>query len=212
MEKLQVSRAVIVEGKYDQIKLSSLIDGLIIRTDGFRIYKDKQKMAFIRTVARKKGLVVVTDSDRAGFQLRGFLRSIVGDADIVHVYIPQISGKEKRKAVPGAERLLGVEGIDADTLRELFQRSGALASSDGGQALGGADEVELPSNDNVQTRRIERMDFFTDGLIGGSDASAKRQKLLGFLKLPTYLTANGLLGVINTLMTYEEYRAYLDGE
>ena len=126
MDKIKVSRAVIVEGRYDKIKLSSLIDGIIIQTDGFRIYKDKEKAAMIRALAKKRGLLVITDSDRAGFQLRGFIRSIAKDADIRHVYIPQIKGKEKRKAIPGKEHLLGVEGMDADCLRKLIEQAGAL--------------------------------------------------------------------------------------
>ena len=193
MEKLRVSRAILVEGKYDRIKLASLIDGLIIPIDGFRIYKDRQKSAMIRALAQKRGLVVVTDSDAAGFQLRGYLRSIAKDADVIHIYIPQVSGKERRKAAPGAEHLLGVEGIGADTLRELFLRSGAVD--------------DTPPQEGA--RRITRMDFYDDGLMGGPDAAERRAALLRRLGLPNYLTTNALLEIVNSLMSYEEYRRFI---
>lgn len=189
MDKIKVSRAVIVEGRYDKIKLSSLIDGIIIQTDGFRIYKDKEKAAMIRALAKKRGLLVITDSDRAGFQLRGFIRSIAKDADIRHVYIPQIKGKEKRKAIPGKEHLLGVEGMDADCLRKLIEQAGAL------------DHESSPPS-----RPITKLDFYEDGLSGGTDAKQKREALLKKLGLPTYLSQNSLLSVINGLVSYEQYR------
>lgn len=189
MDKIKVSRAVIVEGRYDKIKLSSLIDGIIIQTDGFRIYKDKEKAAMIRALAKKRGLLVITDSDRAGFQLRGFIRSIAKDADIRHVYIPQIKGKEKRKAIPGKEHLLGVEGMDADCLRKLIEQAGAL------------DHKSSPPS-----RSITKLDFYEDGFSGGTDAKRKREALLKKLGLPTYLSQNSLLSVINGLVSYEQYR------
>ncbi len=191
MDKIKVSRAVIVEGRYDKAKLSSLIDGVIIQTDGFRIYKDREKIAMIRALANQRGLLILTDSDRAGFQLRNFIRSIAKGADIRNVYIPQIKGKEKRKAVPGKEHLLGVEGIDADCLRTLIEQAGAL-------------DREEPK----RSRPITKLDFFEDGLSGGADAKKKRESLLKKLGLPTYLSQNSLLDVINGLITYEEYRAF----
>ena len=190
MEKIKLRQAVIVEGKYDRIKVSSLIDGLIIQTDGFRIYKDKQKIAMIRAVALQQGVVILTDSDRAGFKIRGFLHSIAAGAEVTNLYIPQVSGKERRKAGPGAEGLLGVEGIDVQTLRALFQKAGLL------------DEAPPPE------RPITRMDFYEDGFMGGADASKRRAALLKHLGLPGYLTTNSLLEVINSLMTYEESRVF----
>jgi len=184
-----------VEGKYDQIKLSSLIDGVIIRTDGFRIYKDKEKSALLRTLGKQKGLLVLTDSDRAGFQLRGYIRSIAKDADIKQVYIPQIKGKERRKERPGKENLLGVEGIDVQTLYTLLQKAGVSVQKE-------------TAGDDV--RRITKLDFFEDGLSGGADAAKKRALLLKHLGLPSYLTANALLEVINSMMTYEAYRRFIE--
>lgn len=195
MEKIKINRVIIVEGKYDQIKLSALIDGIIIKTDGFRIYKDKEKAALIRALGKKHGLLVLTDSDHAGFQLRGYLRSIAKDADIRQVYIPQVKGKERRKAKPGKENLLGVEGMTAETLYALLKKAGVEV----------ADE---PRDENV--RRITKLDFFEDGLSGGADSAAKRQLLLKELDLPSYLTANALLEIINSMMTYEEYKSFAD--
>lgn len=195
MDKIKIDRIVVVEGKYDQIKLSSLIDGVIIRTDGFRIYKDKEKSALLRTLGKQKGLLVLTDSDRAGFQLRGYIRSIAKDADIKQVYIPQIKGKERRKERPGKENLLGVEGIDAQTLYALLQKAGVSVQKE-------------TAGDDV--RRITKLDFFEDGLSGGADAAKKRALLLKHLGLPSYLTANALLEVINSMMTYEAYRRFIE--
>lgn len=195
MHKIKIDRIVVVEGKYDQIKLSSLIDGVIIRTDGFRIYKDKEKSALLRTLGKQKGLLVLTDSDRAGFQLRGYIRSIAKDADIKQVYIPQIKGKERRKERPGKENLLGVEGIDVQMLYTLLQKAGVSVQKE-------------TAGDDV--RRITKLDFFEDGLSGGADAAKKRALLLKHLGLPSYLTANALLEVINSMMTYEAYRRFIE--
>lgn len=195
MDKIKIDRIVVVEGKYDQIKLSSLIDGVIIRTDGFRIYKDKEKSALLRTLGKQKGLLVLTDSDHAGFQLRGYIRSIAKDADIKQVYIPQIKGKERRKERPGKENLLGVEGIDVQTLYALLQKAGVSV------------QKETAGDD---ARRITKLDFFEDGLSGGPDAAKKRALLLRHLGLPSYLTTNALLEVINSMMTYEAYRQFIE--
>ncbi|MFZ2538423.1 MAG: DUF4093 domain-containing protein [Oscillospiraceae bacterium] len=191
MEKLFVSKAVIVEGKYDKIKLSSIIDGLIIQTNGFRIYKDKEKIALVKAVALKQGVIIVTDSDVAGFKLRGFIRSIAKEAEVTNIYIPQVIGKEKRKVAPSKENFLGVEGIDANTLRELFIK---------------ADVIRV---DDSSIKKITKMDFFEDGLTGCQNSAQKRQCLLKHLGLPCYVTTNSLVDIINSLMTYEQYRAIM---
>lgn len=192
MEKIKIDRVVIVEGKYDQVKLASLIDGIIIKTDGFRIYKDKEKADMIRTLGKKKGLLILTDSDHAGFQLRGYIRNIAKGADIKQIYIPQIKGKERRKEKAGKEGLLGVEGMDADLLRDLLKKAGVDATV------------------SADRRLITKADFFEDGLSGGPDAAQKRGALLKHLGLPAYLTANALLEIINSMLTYEEYRNFCD--
>ena len=191
---LHLRQAIVVEGKYDKIRLESLVDAPILVTNGFQIYKDKEKAALLRTLGRQKGLLVLTDSDHAGFQLRGYIRSIAKDADIKQVYIPQIKGKERRKQKPGKENLLGVEGIDAQTLYTLLQNAGVSVEK---EAAG------------ENARRITKLDFFEDGLSGGADAANRRALLLKRLGLPSYLTANALLEVINSMMTYEEYQTFI---
>lgn len=200
-DKITVRQAVVVEGRYDKAKLSSIIDGMIITTDGFRIYKDKEKAQLLRAVALKQGVIVITDSDHAGFQLRGYLRSILQGADITHVYVPQVEGKEKRKRHAGKEGLLGVEGIAADTLRKLIGEAVLQAQK---KSFSSADEA-----DEIKRRRITKQDFFEDGLSGGENSLKKRQELLKKLGLPLYITANALLEVVNSLLTYEEYKALL---
>ncbi len=122
---------IVVEGKYDKIKLESLVDGLILTTDGFRIFKDKQKRDLIRALAQKQGVIVLTDSDVAGFKIRSLIRSVARDASVINLYIPQIPGKEKRKSTPSKEGTLGVEGLDAELLRELFVKHGVLGGRKG---------------------------------------------------------------------------------
>lgn len=188
--KLKISRLLIVEGKYDKMKLQTFIDGTIVETNGFRLYKDKEKCKMLLSLAKKKGAVIVTDSDSAGFQLRGYLHSLLRDCEIVDVYIPQIHGKEKRKEFPGKEELLGVEGIEEQKLRQCFLRCGAAEAA--------------PFEEK---QRITKMDFYEDGLIGATQSSVIRQKLLRSLELPSYLTTNSLLSIINSFLSYEEYKS-----
>ncbi|MCI8405758.1 MAG: DUF4093 domain-containing protein [Oscillospiraceae bacterium] len=196
MERLKLSRIVIVEGKYDKIRLEGLIEGTILTTDGFRIYRDKSRLRMLRELALKRGAAVVTDSDQAGFQLRGFLRSVLRGADLVQVYIPQLAGKEKRKRAPGAEGLLGVEGMALPLLEELFRRAGALDPP-------GVQRQEAGL-------KITREDFYQDGFSGGPDAARRREALLKHLGLPNHLSAKALLEVINSLIAYPEYRSFAD--
>ena len=130
---IHTDRAIVVEGKYDKIKLSGMIDGVIVCTGGFRIYKDKEMQAMLRTLANKQGLAVLTDSDAAGFQIRGFIRNICGKEKIVDVYIPDLYGKEKRKQHPSKEGKLGVEGIPEQLLQKAFEEAGVGCSRYSGQ-------------------------------------------------------------------------------
>lgn len=165
---------------------------MIITTDGFRIYKDKQKREMIRTLAKKRGIIILTDSDVAGFQIRNLIRSVVKDADVTNLYIPQIEGKEKRKRITSKEGTLGVEGMDCELLRELFRKQGVLESKE------------------PTSRQITRADFLLDGLSGGQNSSLKREWLLKQLNLPSYLSSKALLQVLNRLMSYDEYRKLVD--
>lgn len=185
-EKLYLPYTIVVEGKYDKIKLSSILDAVIIQTDGFAVFKDKEKQALIRKAALTNGIIIATDSDSAGFKLRSFIRSIAKDAVIINLYIPQLEGKEKRKITPSKEGFLGVEGIAAEKLRNLFK------------------EYSRPRKENE--KKITKADFFQDGLSGGANSSQRRKKLLKQLDLPVYLSANSLIEVINSFLGYEEYK------
>lgn len=194
MEKIKIEQTIIVEGKYDKIKLSSLVDAIIITTNGFRIYKDKEKIALIKALGEKNGIIILTDSDVAGFKLRNFIRSICKDTEIYNLYIPQITGKEKRKEKASKEGYLGVEGINADTLRELFDKLNLQTS------------LAIES----QTQQITKMDFYEDGLSGGENSANKRLLLLNKLGLPSYITTNSLLDVINSFISYDEYKQFVN--
>lgn len=181
--------AVIVEGKYDKIKLSSVIDAVIIPTNGFRVFKDKEKMALIRYYASGAGIIILTDSDSAGFKIRNYIKGAVGNAKIFNVYIPDIYGKERRKTAYSKEGKLGVEGMDEAVLIEAFGKSGIDFSSE-----------------PCRRTDITKLDLFEDGLSGGANSSQKRAELLKMLGLPELLTANAMLEVLNTMLTREQYK------
>lgn len=187
---IKVKEAIIVEGKYDKIRLSNFIDGLIITTDGFGVFKDKEKQALIRRLAELRGILILTDSDGAGFVIRSFLKGTVPRDRIKHAYIPDIEGKERRKKAPSKEGLLGVEGLSEELLKKAIIASGA--------------DCEHTENNTRQTEGISKYDLFRNGLSGGSDSAARRDKLKEYLDLPGKLTANSLLDVLNVMMTLEE--------
>lgn len=182
MEKLHIKQAVIVEGKYDKIRLETVVDAVIIPTNGFRIFSDKEMRALIRSLAQTCGIVVLTDSDGAGFKIRGHLSGIVGQGEIINVYIPDIFGKEKRKATPSAEGKLGVEGMDADTLRAAFQQAGVCAVS------------------GPPKEKITKLDLYENGLCGAPDSAVRRRQLFARLGLPERLSANAALPVLCSMM------------
>lgn len=187
---IKIKQAVIVEGKYDKIKLSKIIDGLIITTDGFRLFKDKEKCALIRTLAETVGLLIITDSDVAGFKIRNYIKSITRDHNITNLYIPQIAGKEKRKSAPSKEGTLGVEGLDAQLLEQLLHKQCVDCVVSG--------ESE---------KQVTKLDLYTDGFCGKDNSAAKRKLLLSELGLPPYLSSNSLVQMINVLVSYSEYQA-----
>jgi len=187
---ITIKEAVIVEGKYDKIKLSNFIDGLIITTEGFGVFKDKEKQQLIRHLAKVRGLLVLTDSDGAGFVIRSFLKGIVPPEQVKNAYIPDIFGKEKRKASPSKEGKLGVEGLSEEILSQAISRSGATCTI----------------TDSVQKSvdAITKADLFLLGLSGCDNAAENRDKLKKRLNLPQKLTPNSLLAVLNCLMTRNE--------
>lgn len=179
------SRLVLVEGKYDKSRLSSILDALIITTEGFGIFSDREKQAFIKKTARDKGLMIITDSDAAGFQIRNFIRNIAKDADIVNVYIPDVYGKEKRKEHPSKEGKIGVEGMDTEALTEALRRSGFFEEKDG----------------DVSSEPITHTDLFEAGLTGKENSADRRRAFLTFLGLPARLTGNSLLKTLNLFLS-----------
>ena len=185
---IQLEQAVVVEGKYDKIRLDALLDAVIIETNGFRIFKDPDKVALLRELAERTGIVVLTDSDAAGFKIRNYIRSTVRTGKVYHAYIPEILGKERRKAHPSKEGTLGVEGMQTQVLLQALERAGI-----------GAREGE-------PGRRITKADFFSDGLSGTPGSAERRQRLIARLGMPHYLSANSLLDILNTLYSYEQYQ------
>ncbi len=190
---IKVKEAVIVEGKYDKVKLASLIDGLIIETHGFQIFKDKEQMALIRRLADTRGILVLTDSDAAGFVIRNYLTGAISPDKIKHAYIPDILGKEGRKEKPSKEGKLGVEGVPAKAIMEALGRAGVVCGSS-----------------EPQGRKITKTDLYLAGLSGGENSAEKRQLLLKTLDLPEHLAPNSLAGVLNSIMSYEEFQQLLD--
>lgn len=190
---LKVNYPIIVEGKYDKIKLASLVEGDIITTDGFGIFKDKEKLAFIRLLAEKSPIILLTDSDRAGFRIRGYLAGAVPADRLIHLYIPEILGKEQRKEAPSAEGTLGVEGIPADILRRAFAQAGVL--SDG--------EVTSPPP-------ITKAQLYALGLCGGEGSAARRRQVQRQLGLPTKLSANALCAMLPRITDMETLTQIID--
>jgi len=185
---IKIKEAVIVEGKYDKIKLSSVIDTVIITTDGFRIFKDPEKLSLIRYYAEKTGIVILTDSDSAGFKIRGFIKGAVNKGKITNVYIPDIFGKEKRKEKYSAEGKLGVEGIPVGIIKEAFRKAGISSSEKSGK------------------HDITSIVFFELGLSGKPESKSRRLKLQKFLGLPQLMSSSSLMEILNTMYTADELK------
>ena len=186
---IKIDKPIIVEGKYDIIKLSRIVDGLIIKTDGFGIFKDKEKQALLRRLADEKGVIVLTDSDSAGFLIRKFLKSSIAEDKITHVYIPDVYGKEKRKTQAGKEGKLGVEGISEEILLEAFRKAGVICSE----------------TSQAERRLITNIDLYEAGLMGKDNSKEKRVRLMKALALPERLSTSSLVKLLNTFVTYEEF-------
>ena len=187
---LRIQETVVVEGKYDKIRLSALLDANIVTTEGFGVYSDADKRALLRRLADATGLVIVTDSDRAGFRIRRYITGLVGADKVRQVYIPDVSGKEKRKAAPSKEGKLGVEGIDNELLLACFARAGITPESS-----------ERPA----PRCSITKFDLYALGLSGKPDCAERRRRLLAQLELPAGLTSNALLPVLNALFDRDEF-------
>ncbi len=185
---LHTDKVIVVEGKYDKIKLESVIDAPIVYTNGFGIFKDKEKLALLQKMAAKTGVILLTDSDAAGFMIRSHIAGALPQSQVTHVYIPELAGREKRKKADSAAGLLGVEGVSEEVLLRAF----AAAGVDCGQTV-------------APGRKITHTDLFDAGLSGGADSAAKRKALLQKLDLPTGMSKNQMLTALNALMDYEAF-------
>lgn len=187
---IKIKETVIVEGNYDKIKLSSIIDGNIIVTDGFRIFKDKEKQRLLKKIAQKEGIVIFTDSDRAGFIIRNFIKSCTAGEKVYHAFIPEIKGKEKRKDKPGKEGILGVEGIDKEIIINALIKSGIT--------------VDGVSSKKEKKDFITKLDLYKAGLYGSENSKEKRIEFLKKHDLPQKISPNMLVDVLNLLYKKEE--------
>ncbi len=193
MEKLKIPYPIIVEGKYDRERLLSVADARILTTDGFGIFNKSEKLALIRKLSEKTKIIVLSDSDGAGKLIRAHITSAIPRDRLIQLYIPRIEGKEKRKAEPSKEGTLGVEGMDRELLHDLlkpFTDDRAVRA-----------EAENP---------LSKTDLYNDGLSGGENSAAMRDKLAAKVGLPPKMTANALLSALRILISYEEYKKLIE--
>ena len=191
---VKIQQAIVVEGRYDKNTLSQIVDAPILETSGFGIMKDKQQLKLLRKVAQTRGLIVFTDSDGAGFVIRNFLKGAIDSKYLLHAYIPDVPGKERRKSAPGKEGKLGVEGMTPQVILDALRRSGAT--------ILGEETVRSAGS-------ITKQDMMELGLSGGANSSLLRAELLKKLDLPGHMSANALLQAVNLLYTLDELRQIL---
>lgn len=186
---VSIREAIVVEGRYDKNTLSQIVDAPIFQTDGFGIMKNKEQLAFLRSVAKRRGLIVFTDSDGAGFVIRNYLKGAIPSEQLKHAYTPDIMGKERRKEKPGKEGKLGVEGMDPQTILDALRRAGATFEMEG----------------NLHLRnQISKADFVELGLSGCCDSSKRRASILKYLDFPEHMSTNSLLQALNVLYSRDE--------
>lgn len=186
----QVREAIVVEGRYDKNTLSQVVDAVILETAGFGVFKDQERLALLRRLAQQRGIIVLTDSDGAGFVIRNFLKGAIPPEQVKHAYIPDIRGKERRKRAPGKEGKLGVEGMPPQLLLEALERAGAtFLDGDGPRSPRG---------------ELTPAQLYVLGLTGRPDSAQRRQALLKRLDLPEHMSAKALLTVLNALYTSDE--------
>ena len=191
---VKIKEAIVVEGRYDKNTLSQILDASILETSGFGIFKDKQQLALLRRIAETRGLIVFTDSDGAGFVIRNHIKSAIPGKYLKHAYIPDIYGKEKRKAAPGREGKLGVEGMTKEVILESLRRAGAT----------------IEGEEAAPVRQITKQDLMELGLSGTPEASANRLKLLKHLNLPEHMSPNAMLQALNLLYNLEELTTFVE--
>ena len=191
---VKIKEAILVEGRYDKNTLSQIVDATILESSGFGIFKDKKQMALLRKVAQKRGLIVFTDSDGAGFVIRNHIKSAIDGSYLKHAYIPDIYGKERRKASPGKEGKLGVEGMRREVILDALKKAGAT----------------IEGEDAIPRNAITKQDMMELGLSGGAGSSDRRKMLLKKLNLPEHMSANALLQALNLLYSLDELREILE--
>ena len=191
---IKIKEAILVEGRYDKNTLSQIVDAAIFECSGFGIFKNKEQMDLLRKVAQKRGLIVFTDSDGAGFVIRNHVKSAIDNQCLKHAYIPDVYGKERRKSAPGKEGKIGVEGMTRDVILEALRRAGATFEGECATVSGG----------------ITKQDMMELGLSGGVDSAEKRHKLLRELGLPERMSANAMLQALNLLYTKQELEKLLE--
>ena len=201
MDKLKIPYPIIVEGKYDKQKLSLICEGLIIKTDGFGVFKASEKAALIRTLASKTPLIVLTDSDGGGRVIRSHVSSLVPKDKLIQLYIPRIEGKEKRKSEPSKEGLLGVEGMETELLYGLLR---PFSDKNGGEA---AQRLK-----KIASNPLKKVDLYIDGLTGGENSALKRDEVAKKFGLPEGMSAGALLEALRAVASYEEYLAAVGRE
>jgi len=190
MDRIKIKYPIIVEGKYDRLRLLSVVEARIITTDGFGVFKKNEKLALVRKLAEKSPVIVLTDSDGAGKLIRSHITSALPREKLIQLYIPKIEGKEKRKSEPSAEGTLGVEGMERELLKNLLSPYAT-------------DEAYEAARENP----LSKTDLYVDGLLGGEGSAAKRDELCIRVGLPTGMTPNALLSALSLIVTYEEYLA-----
>ncbi len=191
---VKIRQAIVVEGRYDKNTLSQIVDAPILETSGFGILNNPENLELLRRVAKSRGLIVFTDSDGAGFVIRNYLKGAIEPQYLLHAYIPDVYGKEKRKNTPGKEGKIGVEGMPPDVILDCLRRAGA----------------DFEDGTAVQTGRITKQDFVELGLSGGKDSSILRKKLLHKMGFPEHMSSNAMLQALNLLYDLEELKSLLE--
>ena len=187
---IRIKEAIVVEGRYDANTLRQIVDAPVLETSGFGIFNDKERLNLLRRAAETRGLIILTDSDGAGFVIRRYLSGAIDPKLVKHAYIPDVLGKEKRKSAPSKEGKLGVEGMGPEVILEALRRAGATIEGE---------------SDHPEPAGITKQDFYRCGLSGGAGSAEKRAELIRELELPEHLSANALLTAMNLLMTREEF-------
>lgn len=192
---VKIRQAIVVEGRYDKNTLSQIVDAPILETSGFGIMNNRENLKLLRRVAQERGLIIFTDSDGAGFMIRNYLKSAIEPKYLLHAYIPDVYGKEKRKNAPGKEGKLGVEGMPPEVILDCLRRCGATFEDE---------------KSSVYKEQITKLDLFNMGLSGNPDSRAKRQKLLKMLDFPEHMSSNAMLQALNLLYTKDEFYRIAD--